>query len=103
MKETPPTTLRPPATKRWSSGAVPLNRRRKPAGEGLAELPGTAGGLPGAAPPISYLPVILSVVVEIEAARSDRRRSVGSVTGPASCGDDDGPPFICNSGAKCVS
>ncbi|MGW7444964.1 ATP-dependent DNA ligase [Kitasatospora sp. NPDC054795] len=40
---------------------VPLLR---PAGDRLAELPGTVGGLPGS-PPITYLPVVPEVVVEI--------------------------------------
>ncbi|MGW7067131.1 ATP-dependent DNA ligase [Streptomyces sp. NPDC054855] len=38
----------------------------QPTGADLAELPGTVGGLPGA-PPVRYLPVVPSVVVEIEA------------------------------------
>ncbi|MGN9821557.1 ATP-dependent DNA ligase [Streptomyces sp. SD11] len=38
----------------------------EPTGKDLAELSGTVGGLPGAAP-VSYLPVIANVVVEIEA------------------------------------
>ncbi|MGW7071854.1 ATP-dependent DNA ligase [Streptomyces sp. NPDC054855] len=38
----------------------------QPTGADLAELPGTVGGLPGA-PPVRYMPVAPSVVVEIEA------------------------------------
>ncbi|MFJ6798920.1 hypothetical protein [Streptomyces sp. NPDC091268] len=37
-----------------------------PTGEGVVELSGTVGGLPGAAP-VPYLPVMATVVVEIEA------------------------------------
>jgi hypothetical protein len=52
---------------------IPAVRRElapllQPTGKDLAELPGTVGGLPGAAP-ISYLPVIASVVVEIKAGQ----------------------------------
>ncbi|MFB8243275.1 hypothetical protein ACFC58_42750 [Kitasatospora purpeofusca] len=36
----------------------------RPAGDRLAELPGTVGGLPGS-PPIPYLPVAPEIVVEV--------------------------------------
>ncbi|MEV2255938.1 hypothetical protein AB0I94_36190 [Streptomyces sp. NPDC050147] len=44
----------------------------QPTGDATATLPGTVGGLPGAAP-VSYLPVVASIVVEIEA---DQERPV---------------------------
>lgn len=78
QSHTPRTSLGDPTKPSLATSHHSLTHPRKQAvrrdlafrldSEDRAELPATVGGLPGAAP-VGYLPVIASVVVEIEAGQ----------------------------------